>query len=250
MNYSNCLLVGDWGTGKTTAAATAPGPVLFLDADNKLHKMVNLRDKVKDGRLIQWAISEPLSEIGLRRLATTESKPGKAFSAKQPKGYLHLVDMIELLVKDKCVIEHQGKKVKVGTVVLDSYTTMDEHIRRLLTAVNGVISITLPLYGTLLSNFEEINSTLLSLEANVILICHEKVDKDDLTGKISIRPMINGQMKDKIGKDFEEVYAMIKTVRGGKAKYEMNTVGDSMRSCRTSRVLPAMVDPDFGAIFK
>ena len=49
MSYGSFLLVGDWGTGKTTAVATAgtkEHPVLFLDMDNKLHRMQNLQDKL------------------------------------------------------------------------------------------------------------------------------------------------------------------------------------------------------------
>lgn len=249
MNYFNCLLAGDWGTGKTTAASTAPEPILFLDIDNKLHRMVNLKEKLEEGRIIQWAVAEPLSKVGLRRLASSPFTPGKAFTQQRPEGYLKLADMIEKLVDNGCRVKVGGKQVKVKTVVLDSYTTMDEHIRRLLTSVNSLSSMTLPLYGTLLANFEEINNTLLRLPANIILICHEKADKDELTGKITIKPLISGQMSQKVGKDFEEVYAMTKTIKGGKAVYKMNTVGDSMRSCRTSRNLTSMVEPDFSKIY-
>ncbi len=248
-NYFSCLLIGDWGSGKTTAASTAPGPVLYLDTDNKLHKMVNLRSKIDSGQVIQWALEVPLSTIGLKRLATSDMKPGKKMAVQRPLGYMNLVEMIEKLVEDKCIIEHKGEKIKIGTVVLDSYTTMDEHIRRLLCAVNGTATMTLPLYGALLVNYEEVNNTLLRLPANVIFICHEKPDKDELTGKITYKPLINGQMAGKIGKDFEEVYYMQKTIRGDKAIYEMNTIGDSMRSCRTSRDLPKMVEADFSKIY-
>jgi len=239
------VLIGDWGTGKTTVAATAPKPALFLDIDNKLHKMDNLKHLLKSGEVIQWAVTEPLSGVTLKRLSTMETKPGKSVAMPRPKGYIQLVEMIEKLEKDKCVVN--GKKL--ATIVLDSYTTVDEHLRRLLCAVNGTNTMTLPLYGPLLVNFEELNNTLLRLPCNIILICHEKADKDELTGKIHIKPLINGQMKDKIGKDFEEVYAMVKKVTQGKATYSMNTVGDSMRSCRTSRPIDGLVDADLSKIF-
>ena len=70
----SCLLIGDWGTGKTTAASTAPKPIVYEDFDNKLHKMANLEPLIKKGDIIQWPISERLSNIGLRRLATEENK--------------------------------------------------------------------------------------------------------------------------------------------------------------------------------
>ena len=249
MNYFSCLLIGDWGSGKTTAASTAPGPVLYLDTDNKLHKMVNLRPKMESNHLIQWSMDVPLSTMGLRRLATTDMKPGTKLSVQRPLGYMNLVEMIEKLVENKCIIEHKGKEVKVETVVLDSYTTMDEHIRRLLMAVNGTSTMTLPLYGALLSNFEEINNTLLRLPANVIFICHEKADKDELTGKITFKPLISGGMASKIGKDFEEVYAMRKLIKGSKVEYVMDTVGSSMIACRTSRKLDPIVHPNFTEIY-
>ena len=109
--------------------------------------------------------------------------------------------------------------------------------------------MTEPLYGTLLTNLEEVNNTILRLPCNSILIAHQKVTKNDLTGEIRYSPLIEGQMAGKIGKDFEEVYYMKKEVLQGKATYTMNTIGDNMHACRTSRVLPAQVEPNFCKIY-
>ena len=245
--YFNCLLVGDWGSGKTTAASTAPKPVLYLDVDNKLHKMENLRPKLESGDLIQWPITESLSKAGLRERALLNPKPGQKLVQQRPMGYLQLADMIDKLRDSKCIVDGR----KIGTVVLDSYTSTDEHIRRLLMATNNTNTMTRPLYGVLLVNFEDINDNLLkALPCNIIIICHKKVIKDDLSGKITYEPLINGQMSGKIGKDFEEVYAMEKKVLGDKATYEMNTIGSDMLACRTSRNLPARVEADFSKIYK
>jgi hypothetical protein len=155
--------------------------------------------------------------------------------------------MVDKLVNDKCVID--GKKI--ATVVLDSYTSLNEHIKALILAANGAMAMSMPLWGVLLRNFEIMHGTLLRLPANVIFCAHQKIDKDELSGKISYRPLIDGQMADKIGKDFEEVYYLEKTVgQGDTVKYEALTLGNSMKSCRTSRILPAKVEPDFGKIYK
>jgi hypothetical protein len=227
-------------------ALTAPKPILVLDVDYKLHKMVNTEDKLRDKIVIQCAIEEPLSTVTLSRLASFDPGPASKITVPRPKGYIQLADMIDKLVESKCVIE--GKKI--ATVVLDSYTSMNEHLKRLLMAANGTSTMTMPLYGTALTNFETINNTLLRLPANVIFIAHEQVEKDELTGRISYRPLIDGSMKEKIGKDFEEVYYLEKTVVSDKVKYEALTVGNSMKSCRTSRVLPAKMEPDFNIILK
>lgn len=258
MSYFSCLLVGPPGSGKSTAASTAPKPVLFLDVDNKLHKMANMQEKLKSGEVIQWALDEPLVEVPLARLAnftkdnlTTDGHMGKMV-VPRPKGYIKLAEMIDKLVDSKCNIQHAGKPVKVETVVLDSYTSTSEHQKRLLCAVNQTSSMTLPLYGVALSNFEALNDTLIKVvgrHANIIFICHEKADKDELTGVITFKPLIEGQMAEKIGKDFEEVYYLEKKIQGEKVMYEMLTVGSSMKSCRTSRVLPARVPPNFEEIY-
>ena len=246
----SCLLIGPPGSGKSTAASTAKPPVLFLDIDNKLHKMVNMQEKLKSGAVIQWPISERISTMTLTRLATEATSPQAKVTHQRPKGYIQLADMVDKLVQSGCVVEHNGAKIKVNTVVLDSYTRVEEHLKRLLYAANGVVTISQPLWGTVLTNFETLNDTLLSLDANVIFIAHQKADKDDLTGVISYLPLISGQMRDKIGKDFEEVYYLEKKITGGNVKYQMLTVGSSMKDCRTSRNIPAVVEPDFSKIYE
>ena len=249
------LLVGPPGEGKTTAACTAPGPILVADFDNKLHKMENLRHRLRTkenptGDIIQVAMDYPLSEMGLRRLATDKNEMGtKQVITAQPKGYLKFVELVENLQKNNYVYDG----VKINSFVLDSYTTMQEHLKRLITSSNERTAMSLPLYGVLLANLEEVNNTLIRFPINVLILAHQKVDKDELTGKIRYKIFCEGQMSDKIGKEFEEIYYMQKTIIGSganaTAKYEMMTIGDGMRDCRTSRKLGALVEPDFCKIY-
>src|SRR3990167_4504362 len=121
MNYGSALLIGPPGAGKTTAAATAPTPVLFLDVDNKLHKMQNVKDKLTNGSIIQWAIDVPISSLTLTRLANEATKPQAKVTFERPLGYAKMCGMIDALVDNQCIIDYKGNKVKVNTVVLDSY---------------------------------------------------------------------------------------------------------------------------------
>ena len=67
----------------------------------------------------------------------------------------------------------------------------------LLTAVNQSIVVSQPLWGTILTNQEILNDTIINQIGrymNVIIICHEKPDKDELTGAITYTPLIGGSM--------------------------------------------------------
>ena len=248
LNFST-LLVGPPGAGKTTAAATASkfGPVLFLDMDNKIHKMENLQGEIAGKKIYQWIPEERLFKGKLGSFVTGATNPQAKFVQQRAKGYQKLAERIDELEANSCM--HEG--VKMATIVLDSFTSVEEHLKRLLMSANGVSTISLPLYGTVLTNYENLLSCILNLKGvNIIIIAHQRPTKDDLTGVISYTPLISGQMKDKIGKDFEEVYYLEKTVKTGVAKYEMLTVGSAQKPCRTSRILEARVEPDFGKIYK
>lgn len=252
---SSFLLVGPFGSGKTTALASAAkvGPVAVIDFDYKLHKMENIRHLLRTpenptGNLIQIPINTPLSTIGLARLATTKTEQGGKEDSARPSGYLTFVDTVEKIEKDK----YKWNGVPLFGLGLDSYTSMQEHIKRLLLSANSKMTMTLPLYGTLLTNLEEVNNTFVRMPIHTFILAHEKMDKDELTGRISCGILVEGSMANKIGKDFDEIYYLTKTISGlgasAKAEYKMMTVGDSMRSARTSRKLEALIDPDFSKI--
>jgi len=245
-NYS-ALLVGPPGSGKTTAACTAEPPVLFLDMDNKIHKMINIKDKVADGRVLQWTPQERLFTGKLSNFVNSGINPQAKFAQQRAKGYAKLAEKIDELETGACM--HEGKAVK--TVVLDSFTSTEEHLKRLLMSANNASTISQPLWGTVLTNYENLLNSLLNLQnVNVIVIAHQRPVKDELTGIITYAPLISGQMKDKIGKDFEEVYYLEKVIKGGSAVYEMLTLGSTAKPCRTSRVLNARVAPDFSLLYK
>ena len=247
MGNFSALLVGPPGAGKTTAACTVPGTKLVLDMDCKVHKMENIKSKVASGEVLQWVPDARLFSGKLAAFVTGATNPQAKFVQQRAKGYMNLAEQIDLLEGNGCM--YNG--IKVGTIILDSFTSVEEHLKRLLMSANGVATISQPLWGTVLTNYENLLNSLLNLrDVNIVVIAHQRPTKDDLTGVITYTPLISGQMKDKIGKDFEEVYYMEKTVKQGVAKYEMLTVGSAQKPCRTSRVLEARVEPDFSKIYK
>jgi hypothetical protein len=246
MSYFSCLLVGPPGCGKSTAASTAPSPVLYLDMDQKVMKMNNISEKVKSGKILVWTPEERLFSGKLSNFIQNATNPQAKYAQQRAMGYIKLGEVIDNLEQNKCI--YNGTKVE--TVVLDTFTSTEEHLKRLLMSANGIATITQPLWGIVLTNYENLLSSLLSLkDVNIIVIAHQQAVKDDLTGAITYVPLIGGQMKDKIGKEFEEVYFMEKKIVGDKAVYEMLTLGSSMKECRTTRVLQSRVEPDFSKLY-
>jgi hypothetical protein len=240
------LLIGPPGSGKTTASSTAQPPILYLDMDNKLHKMANLKDKLANGTIVQWAPTSRLFSGKLASFVSNATNPQAKFVQQRAKGYMELAEVVDELEAKDCT--YNGKRF--NTIVLDSFTSVEEHLKRLLMSANGVATISQPLWGTVLTNYENLLNGLLNLKANVIIIAHEKPTRDELTGVITYTPLISGQMKDKIGKDFEEVYYLEKSIKNNAAVYEMLTIGSSTKPCRTSRILEARVEPNFQKLYQ
>ena len=240
------LLIGPPGSGKTTASSTAQPPILYLDMDNKLHKMANLKDKLANGTIVQWAPASRLFSGKLATFVSSATNPQAKFVQQRAKGYMELAEVVDELEAKDCT--YNGKKF--STIVLDSFTSVEEHLKRLLMSANGVATISQPLWGTVLTNYENLLNSLLNLKANIIIIAHEKPTRDELTGVITYTPLISGQMKDKIGKDFEEVYYLEKSIKNNAAVYEMLTIGSSTKPCRTSRILEARVEPNFQKLYQ
>jgi hypothetical protein len=247
---SSIIIYGPPGTGKTTLAASMTGlghKVHFFDLDKKVRNMMNLKPLVDSGQVTVWEPDARLLTGSLvDRVKAGPMKP----PAKQPKGYLELVDAIN-------EVEVNPMPEAENTVlVLDSLTRALDHFKRLLQHMRQKGHLEFAEWGFILANLEELFDGFFGLRyhgyKHCIIICHDMLEKDELSGRAEIKPLIETKMRDKAGSYVEEMYY---------TKVEMNAKGDvaykvatkplgRISQARTSRDLPNYVEADFKVIFK
>lgn len=235
------LFYGPPGTGKTTtalmlAARMTKGKILVIDVDEKLESMENLPPDII-ARTTIWKPEEPLSgaHIGIVRIERTDPKSKQKiagteeFIPENPLGYRKTIEFINTLL-DRA----DTGKFDYDVVILDSLSNLVEHLVRMIQHHHQTAQFTLPLWGVYMSNIEDLKSGFLRLPCVRILIAHAKTVQDETTSELWIRPLVAGQMADKIGKDFNEVYYFIGGDKGG---YKIRAHADRRHVARTTKPL-------------
>jgi hypothetical protein len=211
--------------------------VLFIDLDQKVKDMRNL-DELRNN-LVIWPIEQRLLEGSLK---TKVLQPHLAL-IKQPKGYLQFAELIDKL--EQAAEPPEGCSV----LVIDSLTSLIEHLKRLLLHLAKRDKMTFDEWGILLANLEELFYTLMHLQhlfKHVVVIAHEQVERDEETGRIlAVLPAIEGSMRNKVSKYFSEVYHCdtIETKTG--IQYVIHTKPFNKAEARTSLNLEPVMPADF-----
>jgi hypothetical protein len=166
----NVLLYGEAGAGKSTAAATAPGPILWVNAEG------------------------PGALAYARKVARERST--KIFEARIARN----ISPRPVLGQ---VIQHirEGADPVVRTVVVDTVAKVrDGLIRDMVTpgAKNAIQQ-----FGEVAKVLEEFVVVLRDLPVNLVLLCHE--DIADVDGERIVQPLIGGALTQKIPGDMDVV---------------------------------------------
>lgn len=245
---SYIFIYGRPGTGKTTLACSMSKlgyKVNIVDVDQKAGKMQNIKHLVDSNLVTYEEIDERLTEVSMKNLILT---PQVAL-AKQPKGYLKLCDIITSYETEL----EEGKSRMGEILVLDSLTSIVEHMKRLISSIQKKEHFSFNEWGIVLTNLEDLFVRMMRLQKlfkHVIIIAHEQAELDDSGRIAAILPAIEGSMRNKVSKYFEEVYRTKLNIKLGKPEYIVVTKPMEKAEARTSRNLEVEMPSDFSILFK
>ena len=227
--FRSWFFYGPPGTGKTTAATLLPHKrKLVIDVDQKISTMDNLPPEVV-AKVSVWTPNTPAlsgPHIPIRRMDTKVGDKG--YVPEDPQGYMRVVEFINSLID-------QSKDFPYDLVILDSLSSLVEHMERLILHHHKAATMSLPLWGIYAANLQELKGGLLSLPCDRILIAHSKIIQEELTSEVIVRPLVAGQTADKLPKDFNEVYYFVGRSQG---KYRVRLHADRKYVARTSKAVP------------
>lgn len=252
---SSFFLYGPPGGGKTTFAGSmvnAGFTPLIIDLDRKVRTMKNLQPLVKEGKIRVIDFPYTLTEGSFFERVKLGPNQGPL---TQPQGYLALAEIITELETNPPNDHEQC------VPILDNLTRTLEHMKRWLFHIQKRNVISLPDYGTILTNLEELYDSFFGLQVpsgdqpalypHVVMIAHDRLEKNDLTGELLLKPLIDGQMRDKSGSSVDEMYyCYVESDKEGQEYIAVTKPIDKVTQARTSREQDVYVKQDFGEILK
>lgn len=232
------LLYGDYGTGKTFAALTAPEPIyaLGVGGTNEFKTVYSKQFIEKVGRreIFFDAVKETRGEFG----AITDN----------PDGLDNVKSVVEAAV-ERDIKEGLG----IQSIVVDNATVLEDYMMNKAIAAEFAImgggdkavlvrerewGIRKPqdtTWNGAMSLMSQFSSWLFELPYHIILVCHERKEftKDD-GGKgrsqklIGVGPIFVGQQRTLIPNKFDNVWRMTVSGGGRSKQFQAQTVGDAI----------------------
>jgi len=255
----NFLLISPPGGGKTTSACSGRHPTLIVDVDGKAHEMMNIKPLIDKGDVVVKAFEDRLVEDKMSYRALHPDEPPK----KQPTGFISVVDFLNEILDGSAELD------KFNTVVLDSLTRLSEHLKSLLVYLRGQGKfgkkiegdLNWPSWGSYLKNWEELFSNMCTyFQRDFICTAHLKIMTENTTMMVGpqvvetevvvgYKPLIDGQMRDKLSGYFNECYFLEAKTSGKNPKYQFRTRGTKY-DARTSLPLDEFEDADIMKILR
>ncbi len=243
--WTNFILYGRFGSGKTTCGCSAPKPIALIDADNKARGQSSIRKLVECGDVDIFPLSYPLIagndlDYVCEPKKSDASEPKKNYSI--PEGYKAFVNLLAR------VLNEESKEY--ATVLVDSGSRIVQHLMQLIIAINSKTQMTENLWGVFYTEISNRLMKLMTVPICFIWTFHEKVIIDEVTKQQTVTASIPGQMGADIGSFFNEVYNTRVDVIGNVHKYYLVTKTNAKHANRTSGNLDLNEKPDLSIILK
>ena len=241
------LLVGDYKTGKTVSACTFPKPILVLDYDGGMLAAQTTTDKkgekvVKDYDQITIV---PFHKEDVFPLDFTADRTSKGRMPEYVKASHDLIQKYNEIVKSLAKDGTYDGKGPFKTLIIDSLTGLFRNWEEMILKMNGTSQLSIQDYKTLQSVlFGQFIPTMKTLQKKIpfiILIDHEMMEKDELTGRIMQFPVGPSQNMGKmLGREFDEIWRMVVEPNGERA---WRTTKDGLFQAGSRLNLPPTIKP-------
>lgn len=215
--YLRLLLQGAPGTGKTTLACHFPG-CYIADCD------INLAGPLR------WL---------------------KANNGTLPLGYdiidrddegkeVEPIDRYQRLIK---CLATAIQNPDVQTIVIDSATKLSDYMLLEVQRQHGKKEMSIALWGAYLMLWKHLLSRISAQRKHFVLICHERVEKDEIDMSLKYFVLVPGQMGNIIGSLFSDVWRTEVSTAGIPPKYSWNlrTMPDTKFALKNSLGLPPIM---------
>lgn len=223
------LVYGSSGKGKTIFAGTwaALGKVLFLDSDKGVLS------------LTKNPLTQPLLD-NMFRVELVDFVPGNMI----PRGWVVAKGIIDSISTTGQMEIDENNSFQPDTIVIDSLTTISQMCMNYVLNQGRRLgqSPHLADYGTQQRELiDMINRGRAIHGVNFILTAHEKADRDELTGRTWIVPMVTGQLAATISMYFDEVYHAEAIQKGTAHEYVLETKASGLITAKSRLNLPPTI---------
>jgi hypothetical protein len=190
-SYIDLLVLGEPGVGKSVLSCSFPGPILYLDFDGKADSAARFYKGNK-------TLLENIDHRNLKRTMTNDP-----------------IEELNSIIEKELIPQERAGKMEYATIILDSITTFSAatlaHIVKTNPGIKRVstrqgIQPGLQDYGIVKREFTRLIPGLLGLPCNIVMTAHVAATKDDLTGEITRKPVMDGAFSDILAAYFKEVW--------------------------------------------
>ena len=121
------------------------------------------------------------------------------------------------------------------TIILDSVTTMQEYLMDMILVANRRQMPTMNEWNVLIATLKDLFMRLTKMSKHLVVVAHEQVLQDEITGEMLVRPLIVGKkLPAQLPLWFDEVYRMqVSRDKDAVPSYDMLTASDIKYTAKT-----------------